>query len=362
VSVLVRVSAVGTRLLDRQPWARRCWRAVEAHARLAVLIGIGILAAAAATAATVADHDAGQDFGAAAVSVLRAMAHLRWQYGAVVIALAALHYFASALAARAAAGSSLPYGETFLVALSAAAANRITPAGIGGSALTGRYFVRRGGLSAVGAAGSVVAMTVLGAVADFATLLVIVLVGGWVGLAGGASEIGVIVSGVRSALGPARSPWLWLVVAIVGAGLTGSLLSRHRVRLRRWIASFVAPVRVLVRTPSALATLLLASASTTLILSVAFVATTAMVPGPQPATTAGALIVAFMLGSAAGNLVPVPAGLGATEAALVAVLVAARVPVANALEDVLIFRLITFWLPAAAGVPVAALLRRRGAF
>ena len=90
-------------------------------------------------------------------------------------------------------------------------------------------------------------------------------------------------------------------------------------------------------------------------------ASTAMVPGPRPNESIGALIVAFMIGSAAGNAVPVPAGLGATEAALTGVLVAAAVPAAHAIEIVLLFRLITFWAPAAVGILTAAALRRRGA-
>ena len=83
-----------------------------------------------------------------------------------------------------------------------------------------------------------------------------------------------------------------------------------------------------------------------------------MVPGTRPSADVGALVVAFMAASAAGSAVPVPAGLGSTEAALVGVLVAAHVPAAHAVEVVLVFRLITFWLPAGVGVIATRHLRK----
>jgi uncharacterized membrane protein YbhN (UPF0104 family) len=63
-----------------------------------------------------------------------------------------------------------------------------------------------------------------------------------------------------------------------------------------------------------------------------------------------AVLVAFMLGSAAGTAIPVPAGLGSSEAAFVAILTSFQLPVAHAIEIVLLFRIITFWAPAAVGV------------
>jgi uncharacterized membrane protein YbhN (UPF0104 family) len=68
-----------------------------------------------------------------------------------------------------------------------------------------------------------------------------------------------------------------------------------------------------------------------------------------------------MIGAAAGSAVPVPAGLGSTEAALVAVLVGLHVPAAHAVEEVLIFRTLTFWLPAIAGVLATRYLTKRNA-
>ena len=73
------------------------------------------------------------------------------------------------------------------------------------------------------------------------------------------------------------------------------------------------------------------------------------------------MLVGFMLGAATGSAVSVPAGLGSTEAALVAVLISAQVPAAHSVEVVMIFRLITFWSPAVIGVFVTRRLLRAAA-
>jgi uncharacterized membrane protein YbhN (UPF0104 family) len=97
------------------------------------------------------------------------------------------------------------------------------------------------------------------------------------------------------------------------------------------------------------------------ILGVAFIVTTAMVPGPRPDATVGALLIGYMVGSAAGSAIPIPAGIGSSETALVVILTQVQVPVGQAVEQVLIFRILTFWLPAAVGVFAVRRLRRQRA-
>ena len=310
---------------------------------------------------TVGDHDSRQDLGSSVASTARAAVHLRWQFGIVVVALGALHYVAAAMAARAAAGADLPFGETILAQLGAAAANRVTPAGLGGAALIARYYVRRGRLGVAAAAGAVTALTVLGGLADLLVFALVLGVGGWVGLAGGPAELSRLASHIQGALGPIRSPWLWALVAVVAVVGAAAWLGRRRASIAAWAVAFVAPTMRLARRPRALLTLLAGSGSTTVVLAAAFAATVAMVPGRGVSLSVGGLIIAFMLGSAAGNLVPVPAGLGATEAALTAVLVDAHLPAGQAVEVVLLFRIITFWAPAVLGVFAASRLRARKA-
>lgn len=195
----------------------------------------------------------------------RFLAGLRWQYVMIVVALASTHYAAAALAARAASGLSLPFGESVLLQLAASAANRITPLGAGGAALNARYFARRGQTPA-GALGSVAALNVLGGPADLAALAAIVTAGGMVGLRGAGRELGALASQLSGLLRPLQSIGLWTTVAFVLSVAAALPLGR---RLLRRTGSFGAPIGLLLRHPLRLATLVLSSAGTTVLLGLA---------------------------------------------------------------------------------------------
>jgi uncharacterized membrane protein YbhN (UPF0104 family) len=324
-----------------------------------LVLGIAILGGTATISAAAVDADSGTDL----ISLLRSVAvevgSLRWQYAAVVVCLAAAHYLATAIAARAAAGVRLPLGEAVLVQFAAAAANRLTPAGLGGSAVNARYMIRRG-LRLPGAIGAVTTLSVLGAAADVLVLAAIILAGSWFGLRGASGELSLLISHVAHLGAALRSPWLWAAAAVVGLAVGWRIRHRQKAARRPW-REFWYPIRVLGRHPKRLLTLMAASGSTTLVLAVAFAASIAMIPGPQPHAGLGALLVAFMIGAAAGSAVPIPAGLGSTEAALIGVLMGAQVPAGSAVRQVLIFRLITFWAPAIVGVLTTRYLYRRRA-
>ncbi|HEY2506751.1 MAG TPA: lysylphosphatidylglycerol synthase transmembrane domain-containing protein [Streptosporangiaceae bacterium] len=75
-----------------------------------------------------------------------------------------------------------------------------------------------------------------------------------------------------------------------------------------------------------------------------------------------AIAVVYLTGSAIGSLVPTPGGLGAVEAAMSAAMTAiAHVPGATALTAVLLFRLLTFWLPIPIGWLALSYLQRKDA-
>ena len=91
------------------------WAVSRGHPRLSIACALAVLALAAGISAAAAGGDTGEDLGDAIGSTARTAVHLRWQFGAIVVILAAAHYFAAAVAARAAVPLHLPYGETFLV-------------------------------------------------------------------------------------------------------------------------------------------------------------------------------------------------------------------------------------------------------
>jgi uncharacterized protein (TIRG00374 family) len=71
--------------------------------------------------------------------------------------------------------------------------------------------------------------------------------------------------------------------------------------------------------------------------------------------------VVYLTGSALGSLFPTPGGLGAVEVALTSGLTLAGLPGAAAGSAVLLFRLITFWLPVPAGWVALNYLERKQA-
>ena len=62
-----------------------------------------------------------------------------------------------------------------------------------------------------------------------------------------------------------------------------------------------------------------------------------------------AIAIVFLAGATLGQAAPTPGGLGAVEVALTTGLVAAGVAAGPALFAVLLFRLLTFWLPVIPG-------------
>lgn len=69
---------------------------------------------------------------------------------------------------------------------------------------------------------------------------------------------------------------------------------------------------------------------------------------------------AFIIGSVAATIGPIPLGIGTFEAATVTLLGIQGVPVESALTATLLFRLLSFWLPMAPGLWIARHELRRG--
>ncbi|HEY6748534.1 MAG TPA: lysylphosphatidylglycerol synthase domain-containing protein [Mycobacteriales bacterium] len=110
------------------------------------------------------------------------------------------------------------------------------------------------------------------------------------------------------------------------------------------------------RHPGRVAAGLAASAALTLLHVLAFAACVSAAGGSLPMVT----LAAIYLGAAtAGSLIPAPGGIGPVEAALVAGLTAAGLPLPAATAAALLSRLVSVWLPAVPGLVAATVLRRR---
>jgi uncharacterized membrane protein YbhN (UPF0104 family) len=263
--------------------------------------------------------------------------------------LAALHYLAGTATIRAASGVALPWRECYLAQLAAAAANRVIPGGAGGAALNTRYLTRRG-LPRVRALGTVASMPVVGAAAKILTILLL--------LAVAATTHGQSTHVDPRRLAPALPGGIGLTVAVavacVLAVVAATALRKVTTAQARAVLVDLTELR---RRPRAVLTMAAASAATTVLLGVALALSTLLVAGPTAGTSALGLVIAYGLGAAAGTAVPLPGGMG-TDAALVGTLAAAGVPLAHAGPAVVVFRIVTYWLPAAFGLLALRRLRR----
>lgn len=289
--------------------------------------------------------------------------HARIAVLVLVVVLTGLHYVAAAVAARAATPCPTALPEMVLVQLASATANRITPAGLGGWAVLSRYLNRRWSTPLSGALGVVTALTVLGGVADLALVALVVVAGSLVGLRGGAAEL---TSLAQLAAGLQRH-WLVVAAAAVAVAVPTLVLIRRRLRSRgssasvrsgTRLAGYRRPLAELARRPSAIIVLLAASAATTLVLAIAFAECTRALPGVQPHASFGALVIGYMIAAGVAGALPVPAGFGTADAAFVAILLNAQIAAPAAVADVLLFRVLTYWLPAVVGLAAVGRLRR----
>lgn len=264
------------------------------------------------------------------------------------------------------AGVALPFGELLTTQFAAPAANRLTPAGVGGATVIGRYFSRRGRLLPGQAAAAVSSLVVLGGFADLLAFAALIGLGTLLGFSGASGEVPMLVNRIVGLIPVSATWWLWVAAGsamVVGAA---AWLLRHRVgAMSRRIADAVrfhrTSLGALVHQPGRLATLVSASAGTTLCLAAGFAVAATSGPTGLPASNFCALMVGYMLAAAAGNAMPTPGGIGTADAAFVGVLVAAHMPAPTALATVLVFRVVTFWAPAVLGLCMMQPLRRRGA-
>ena len=314
---------------------------------------IAVLALLAVLLVWTASRDDVTEYGAALLT------SVPWTASAAVLllfALVAVHYLSAAIALRAVSGQRTPLGSTLLVQFAAAATNRIVPSGVGAASVNLRYLLR-GGMTLGAATSSLAALGVVGGVTDLVYGAAVTAAGPMVGLDGATAELhGLAAHGLRA--GQQHYGVLLLVAMVVLA----VFMVRNRGSLR---TSLVASsrqagghARRLVGHRRRVASASAASVLTTVMMSVGFVVAVNVWGHSATPLPAGALIAIYLFASAAGGTLPLPPILGTTEIALVSALVIGGYTSASAIEAVLIFRAISYWLPLPIGAWAARRLRR----
>ena len=262
----------------------------------------------------------------------------------VAFALSALTYAGAAWQLSGFVLERLSFTRTVLAQLASSFVTLVTPAAVGGAALNVRYLQRRKIPPAVAVA-SVGASQVVAFVLH-AVLLVIF----------------VAITGARN--NSLRPPtWAyWVLAGLVLVALIVLAVPRGRRLLRARLGPALGQVGprlvAMVQRPSKLAE----GIGGALLLSAGYIlclAASVLAVGGHIALTSAAVV--YLTGAALGSVVPTPGGLGAVEAALAAGLTATGMAAATAVSAVLLFRLLTFWLPVPVGWGAFNYLERRGA-
>ncbi len=281
------------------------------------------------------------------VSFGRVLQESDWNWVLIGVALSVVTYVGATWSLSGFVLERLSFIRTFLAQLAGTFVTLVTPAAVGGVALNLRY-LNKAKVAAADAAASVGVSQVF-AFALHITLLIIF-----------ATITGASTS--RTSFHPPG--WAYIALGVLGAAILVVLAFPAGLRLVR---SRVAPAlgqvipRLLdvAQRPGKLAE----GIGGALLLTFAYIlCLDASVRAVGSHAQFFPLAVVYLTGSALGSLVPTPGGIGAVELALSGGLsTIAHVPLAYATSAVLLFRLLTFWLPIPIGWVAMSYLQRKDA-
>ena len=285
------------------------------------------------------------------------MGDAMWLVAAVLAEL--LSYAGYVALLRGVFSGTVRWRESFLITMAGVAATRLLAAGgAGGIAMTS-WALRRLGLPARAVAEGMVAfMAIL--YAFYAAALLVLGVGLGSGALGGRGEL--LLTLLPAALG-ASGIALALAMACAPGRIERRLseLAAGGGRLRRplaWLAEILAHGGEGVRFALGLVSrrpAILLGAVAWWGFDVAALAAGFHAFGSAPEVTV--LVMGYFVGML-GNLLPLPGGLGGVEGGMIGAFVAFGEPASVTLVAVLAYRLVSFWLPTALGVPAYLALRR----
>jgi uncharacterized protein (TIRG00374 family) len=268
-----------------------------------------------------------------------------WQWGIVALALSASTYGGATISLSGFVADRLRFFRTLLVQVAGSFITLVTPAAVGGAALNIRYLQRRKIPAAVAAASVGVAQVV-------AFVLHIALIVIFAAIAG---------SSAKEHIQPPR--WAWFVLAgLLVLALAVLAIPAGRRALRARVSPTLGQVLPRLLEVAQQPRKLALGIGGTLLLSLSYILCLATcVAAFGRSVPLASIAVVYLTGSAIGSILPTPGGLGGVEAALTAGLTAAGLPGAVAVSAVLLFRLLTFWLPVPFGWAAMSYLEREQA-
>ncbi len=270
-----------------------------------------------------------------------------WRWILVGLLLSAATYVGAAFSLSGFVLERLSFIRTFLAQLAGTFVTLVTPAAVGGVALNVRY-LNKSKVAPADAAASIGVSQVFAFALHMTLLIIFAAITG--------------ASNTKTSFHPPG--WAYILLAVVGAAI---LLVFAFPAGRRLVRSRVAPAlgqvipRLLdiAQRPAKLAE----GIGGALLLTFGYIlCLDASVRAVGSHAQFFPLAVVYLTGSALGSIVPTPGGIGAIELALSGGLsTIAHVPLAYATSAVLLFRLLTFWLPIPIGWVATNYLQRKGA-
>jgi uncharacterized protein (TIRG00374 family) len=261
-----------------------------------------------------------------------------WWWALLGLMVSALTYVGAAAALWACADGLVSFRHLSIMQIANTFAATTTPAGVGGLALSTR-FLQKGGLSTMRATAAVALQQ------SVQVIVHVILLIFFSTMAGASADLSHFVP----------SATILYLIAGLALGLVGAFLAVPK--LRRWLASAVRPrleevwddLVKLAREPKRLVLIVLGAAGTTLGAALALWASVEAFGGDTSFVT---VTVVTMIGGTLASAAPTPGGVGAVEAALIGGLAAFGVPAAIGVPAVLLYRVLTCWLPVFVGWPV----------
>ena len=241
----------------------------------------------------------------------------------------------------------LPFGPTYQVQFASSFLNRITPSNVGGMALNLRY-LQKTGIETGAATASVGLQSLAGALSNAVIAAVFFA---WAGRHH---------AGVSFDL-PGSRHLLWIVALVLAAGGLLVLTPPGRRLLREKVWPFLraagSTLAGIAADPAKVVVGVIGALGLPAIQIVGLAMSLRALGSDLPFVQVGA---AYMAARLIANAAPVPGGLGALEAGLIAGLTTFGVPAGAATSAVLVYRLLTFWLNVPLGAVALNVVQRRG--
>ena len=282
-----------------------------------------------------------------APAALDALRDANWWWVSAVLPITFLSQAFSTCLQLGAIPDRLPFGPTYQVQFASSLLNRITPSNVGGMALNLRY-LQKAGIETGAATASVGLQSLAGALSNTVVAAVFFA---WAGRGH---------AGVHLDLSAGRYV-LWAVALVLAAGGLLGFTPPGRRFLHDTVWPFLraagSTVAGLATEPGKVVVGVVGALGLPLVQVVGLAMSLHALGADLPFIQVGA---AYMAARLIANAAPVPGGLGALEAGLIAGLTTLGVAAGAATSAVLVYRLLTFWLNVPVGALALSFVQRRG--